>query len=1401
MLGLLSFTAQAQRGRNGAATITSAGALVNDYTALTANAAAGSSSVTVANATLNTGGNRFNTGSLIGNATQRDLVMVIQMQGASIDASNSAAYGTVTDYGSAGRYEIMEVQSVAGNVITFTCALRNTYTVAGRTQIVRIPRYSTLTVNGSITAPAWNGSTGGVVAVEVDGATVINGSVTATGLGFRGGATRNDAEDAGGAYPDYVSATGSYGGEKGESIAGSQTDYDGRNGRYGRGAPANGGGGGNSHNCAGGGGSNAGVGTWTGNGIPDRGSNNSYDPAWNLESAGFATSSSPGGGRGGYSYASNDLNALLVGPGNSAWGGNQRRNFGGFGGRPLNTSGRVFLGGGGGAGNGNNNGAVSGGNGGGLIYLQTFGTVSGSGALVANGTTGFRIGSTTVQTANGQDAGGGGGGGGSIVLNVTGAMTGITTSVQGGAGASQSTAGNESEGPGGGGGGGLILYANNAGTSFTTSVAAGVGGVTFSPALAEFPYNGATAGGTGVIATFLPNAQCAVADVTTTLTPTSNPVFAGQQGGFTVTFQNTSSTYNANDVVGTVQLPAGLSNLTATGAAAYSYNSATGLLTFTSISGLTTSQNYSSTISFTTPATATVAASSAVSTSTDQGSNTAPDAATASFTVTPIADVTTSISGQAALPRNALSGNYVVTFTNNGPSTAQNVTRRVTLPRGAVSDGSLAPGATITTTGNGNNVVTTLTYSPGDLAAGATASYTFAFGTPNDQPGSTADIVSQTTTSTQQAVGGGAGAAPDTYTFTATYRGSTTDLSVSVAAASTSVYAGQPGQFTVTFANSTGASASNTVRQVQLTAGLSGVTFLDNGSATSNWNYNAGSGLVTYTGPAFTLAAGTSRTLTINLTAPATPTGTTTTSVTATATIGSADVFDSNQNNNSASAGFDVAPAADLVATLSGPASAPAASVLSYSASITNNGPSPAYNSAATVQLVPGLFNVTGGNYNFDSGLLTLSVPANLASGETQTIPISFQLPNNNQPVSGRINAASATADLTAANNNGSAPNANVATTVALPTGSCGGTTVGNTPATQGLYVEYFNAYHNDNLNFFNNRTPNLTRSEGTPNHPASNDWGNLAGAFGNGSVSDPNQFTARMQGLITITTGGTYTFSLNADDGAYLWVGNAARDASLTISRAIINNGGGHGATTVTGTANLAAGSYPLLLIYGEIGGSNVVSLSYNGPDTDGNTISVPQSVLCATRSSAAPLPVTLTRFEAKANGLDAQLTWTTAQEKNNRYFQVERALDGDAFEPLKQVAGAGTTTSPRAYAHLDAGAGLLGRTAYYRLKQVDYDGTYTYSTVQAVRFADVTDAILYPNPATEQLLVRLPASAEPLTALTVYSALGQQLLHQPVAARPEATLDVRQLPAGTYLLRLHTASGKSLTRRFVKQ
>ncbi len=481
-----SLHAYCQQGKDGAKTITGANTIVNDYTSLTADANSGTNTLQVANNSLSNG---FSSSLSAG-----DLIFIIQVQGASINTSDNSSYGDISSYNNCGNNEFAEVNSVSGTgTIGISCPLQNSYTYSSKVEVIRVPRYSSLTVNAGagITCPTWGGVTGGIVVIEVLGATVIDGIIDVSGKGFHGGAI-NDNNSAYGVL-NYVWPNNDYGGEKGEGIAGSVTDYDAMGGRYCKGAPANGGGGANAHNTGGGGGANAGnISSYTGFGVPDN-TNVNWTTAWNLESPGFAATSSSGGGRGGYGFSDSNQNALVLGPGNTAWAGASRPNAGGFGGRPLDYSGgRIFMGGGGGAGEQNDQTGGPGGNGGGIISLLTFSTISGTGQVKANGNNG-----SNTLTAFGPDGAGGGGGGGAIILNSTGNVSNIAANANGGNGGNQTVFFfvTESEGPGGGGGGGYIALANG---SITRNTNGGVSGITNSSSLTEFPPNGATNGNAGI---------------------------------------------------------------------------------------------------------------------------------------------------------------------------------------------------------------------------------------------------------------------------------------------------------------------------------------------------------------------------------------------------------------------------------------------------------------------------------------------------------------------------------------------------------------------------------------------------------------------------------------------------------------------------------------------------------------------------------------------------------------------------------------------------------------------------------------------------------------------------------------------------------------------------------------
>ncbi|RZJ57486.1 MAG: hypothetical protein EOO55_03285 [Hymenobacter sp.] len=187
-------------------------------------------------------------------------------------------------------------------------------------------------------------------------------------------------------------------------------------------------------------------------------------------------------------------------------------------------------------------------------------------------------------------------------------------------------------------------------------------------------------------------------------------------------------------------------------------------------------------------------------------------------------------------------------------------------------------------------------------------------------------------------------------------------------------------------------------------------------------------------------------------------------------------------------------------------------------------------------------------------------------------------------------------------------------------------------------------------------------------------------------------------------------------------------------------------------------------------------------------------------------PLPVTLTTFDAKAAGANANLTWATASEANNDYFGVERSFDGVSFTAIGKVAGHGTTATFSNYAYTDAGvAAKASGTVYYRLRQVDLDGTSTYSPVRTVAFEMGAASLkLYPNPATpgdDKLtldLLTLPQGDYQANLVNVLgSTVATYTVHggeaQPVAL-PAA------LAAGTYIMVVQ-GQGLHLTQRLAQQ
>lgn len=172
-------------------------------------------------------------------------------------------------------------------------------------------------------------------------------------------------------------------------------------------------------------------------------------------------------------------------------------------------------------------------------------------------------------------------------------------------------------------------------------------------------------------------------------------------------------------------------------------------------------------------------------------------------------------------------------------------------------------------------------------------------------------------------------------------------------------------------------------------------------------------------------------------------------------------------------------------------------------------------------------------------------------------------------------------------------------------------------------------------------------------------------------------------------------------------------------------------------------------------------------------------------------PLPVELVAFSVSANNGNVTLKWTTASELNNRGFEIERKSAGE-FITIGFVSGAGTTTEERSYNFIDAN--VQPGVYSYRLKQLDFDGTFNYSNVIEIDISlpAVFDlAQNYPNPFNPSTTIEYSVAAPVNVTLTVYTILGEQVAvlienQFTEAGKHSVKFDASTLASGTYIYRL---------------
>jgi len=192
---------------------------------------------------------------------------------------------------------------------------------------------------------------------------------------------------------------------------------------------------------------------------------------------------------------------------------------------------------------------------------------------------------------------------------------------------------------------------------------------------------------------------------------------------------------------------------------------------------------------------------------------------------------------------------------------------------------------------------------------------------------------------------------------------------------------------------------------------------------------------------------------------------------------------------------------------------------------------------------------------------------------------------------------------------------------------------------------------------------------------------------------------------------------------------------------------------------------------------------------------------------SEPSALPVKLLSFNAHAMANDVVLQWSTAQEINHNRFELERSFDAKDFELAGVVYGRGQQTSTvNQYSFTDAG--ILGKgngVMYYRLKQVDNDGTVSYSNVVAVHDEKVMNELnVYPNPAATQVWLKLPYNISGSYTIQVYDQQGVCRLVQSelsIAGETAKQIDITKLSSGVYTVTVTPdGGGAAMNARLIK-
>jgi hypothetical protein len=266
--------------------------------------------------------------------------------------------------------------------------------------------------------------------------------------------------------------------------------------------------------------------------------------------------------------------------------------------------------------------------------------------------------------------------------------------------------------------------------------------------------------------------------------------------------------------------------------------------------------------------------------------------------------------------------------------------------------------------------------------------------------------------------------------------------------------------------------------------------------------------------------------------------------------------------------------------------------------------------------------------------------------------------------------------------------------------------------------------------------------------------------------------------GSYSINSGCPLTISSNGGDGGD--VGNSGTHAG--------GGGGGQGTIIFLSAQPTTNTTVQTNNGIGGVINSGSSTTAQNGQGTNGSGI---------ISNSPTPLPIELLNFSATLLNSEVKLTWTTLTETNNDFFTIERTTDGINFEYLFTVDGAGNSNATTNYSTTDDSP--LSGQSYYRLKQTDFDGNFTYSALESIYHDKLTLFSVYPNPAQNNLTIILAQNIKMIN-VSISNNIGQEI-YNTMSNKNYIELSTTEFAEGTYYVKVITDSQTQVQKIIIKK